>query len=81
MDQSRRNETLNMYSVSRMDFHQTRPEATQEEMKAKMNTNQEEIKASREEMMADMKTQIGCLASRINVNQEETTVKSKRHPA
>jgi hypothetical protein len=60
---------------SRMDFHQARTEATQEEMKVKMNINQGEIKDSREEIMADMKTQIGCLASRINVNQEKMRAK------
>lgn len=50
---------------------QARTETTQQEMKAKMNISQEEIKAGQKEMMADMKTQIGCLVSRMDAWHKE----------
>jgi hypothetical protein len=54
-----------------MNIHETRTEAMQE----KMDTNLKEMKASqehiKEEIMADLKTQIGCLASCIDANQEK----------
>jgi actin-like ATPase involved in cell morphogenesis len=56
-----------------MDLHEARIEAMQE----KTDTNQKE-KASqehiKEEIMADMKTQVGCLASCTDVNQEKAEV-------
>jgi division protein CdvB (Snf7/Vps24/ESCRT-III family) len=51
-----------------MDIHQARIEVAQEKMKVNMNINGEGTKASHEEMMTDMKTQIGCLTSRIDIN-------------
>jgi chromosome segregation ATPase len=49
--------------------------AMQERMEAKMDTNQEKMDAkmdANQEIMADLKTQIGCIASRIEVNQGKT---------
>jgi acetolactate synthase small subunit len=64
-------EALQGSLASRMDIHQARREAMQE----KSDTNGKEMKVGqehlKEEIMAGLKTQIGCLASRTEVNQEK----------
>jgi predicted phage tail protein len=41
----------------------------------------EEMKANQEQMKAETKTQIGCLASRMEVNQEETKARQDKMEA
>lgn len=51
--------------VSQMDIHQSETEATQEEMKAKMNTNQEKMKASFSSGQEEMKVAISCIRAEL----------------
>jgi cell pole-organizing protein PopZ len=54
-------EVLQDTLVSRIDIQQARTECTKKKINTKMDASQE--------IMADLKTQIGCLASHIEVNQ------------
>jgi Skp family chaperone for outer membrane proteins len=61
--------------LSKIRTNQERMEAKMESMQEKMDANLKEMRASqehlKEEIMAGQKTQIGCLTSRLKVNQEK----------
>jgi hypothetical protein len=65
-DNGEKFEVLRGTLVFWMDIHQARAEANQERLEAKVEANLED--------MANVKTQIGCLASHIDGNQEKVEV-------